>query len=47
MSGGSKRPRVKMGKDQDRLLLFNEGVELTVNNKKETNGRVKMGEGSR
>ena len=39
--------RSKWANDQDVLLLFTpERVELTVNNKKETNGRVKIGQGS-
>ena len=39
----SKWPRVKM----DYFYLSPERVELTVSSKKETNGRVKRGKGSR
>ena len=40
--------RSKWAKSQDGLLFFApERVELTVNSRKETNCRVKMGQGSR
>ena len=46
---GSNEPRVKMGQGSRSATVapLPERVELTVNSRKETNGRVKMGNESR